>query len=117
MKLPVRVLGETGLGLNRRRVSHAVPPRPLLAITTDRRIYDLGIASRNRVVVQAKRRKGAWPEVLQDDVGRLTQLEHDRPRLRNVQVDAQVPLSGVLLGVVAADLAEDRLRQAGRVPG
>ena len=75
-----------------------------------------GLRAGERLVVQPERVERSRPEVLDEDVGAVAQPQRDVACLRDVQVDRDVALPGVLLGVVAGDAVRvDRRRQPGHV--
>src|SRR5262249_24753056 len=108
---------ETDLGLHGGRVGASGAPGSRLAVTADRHVDHGRVAREHRAVVQAERGERPGAEVLDYHVGGLAQQTHHLAGGGNVQIDTQIALSGVLLRVVAADLALSRVRDAADVPG
>jgi hypothetical protein len=111
------VLGEPRLGLNRGRIGHAAAPGSALAIAGDRSVDQARVALGQRLVVEPEEAQRAGAEILDDDVGRVAQAQREVERAGLVQVDADVALAGVLLGIVAGHAllrGEGEARDVGR---
>jgi len=68
-----------------------------------------GFRADNRLVVQPVTRRGVpRPEVFNDDIRVVAQTQGNLMCAGQVQVDAEVALAGVLLGIVSGDLADIR---------
>ncbi len=110
-----RHFGDSRLSLDRRRISHPRAKRTVLAVAADRGVDDTGVAGRDRLVIQPKGGESTGPEVLHDHVGGIAETKSDIAGARHVEVDAQVALTGVLLRIVARDLAVAGERLPGQV--
>ncbi|KAG1648565.1 hypothetical protein GQR58_029736 [Nymphon striatum] len=86
----------------------------VLAEAADRQHDDVGLASLERFVVEPVPSHDPGPEVLDDDVGLLDELQDQLGATRLAQVDADVLLADVLLHVIADEPA--RRRGRARVP-
>src|SRR5271155_3474438 len=109
------ITGEPHFGLHGRAVGHPGSPRAPLAVAADRNVDHRRIARRNRRITKAEGFEHPGTEVLDNDIGSVTKLQCEIAGLRDVQVDADVALASVLLGVIAADVATAGERQPGEV--
>src|SRR6201998_1494831 len=90
------VTGEPDLGLYRRAVGHPCSPRTSLPVAADRNVDHRRIARRNRRITKAEGFEHPGAEVLDDDIGSVTQFQGYIARLGDIQVNADVALAGVL---------------------
>ena len=87
------------------REGRARAPGAGLAEARDRAVDDVGLQGTERRVVAAQSRHDAGHEVLDDDVGHLRQVVHDRLALGLREIDADALLAGIDSGEIAALVA------------
>src|ERR1700753_686769 len=100
--------GQPSLRLHRRCKCGTVTPRCRLTKTTQGDVDDPGIVSAHVVVSQIEACQSTRPKVLDDNICVATQIGDYFARLREVQIDADVTLSGILLDVVKPQIPHDR---------
>ncbi len=109
------VVGEPGLRLHRRGVSHPARPWPTLAVAGDRGINQARIAGRQRFMVEPEIAQRAGAEVLDNDIRCVAQPQRQFAGAWDVEVDADIALAGVLLRIVARHTRCQRKREARHV--
>jgi hypothetical protein len=80
-------------------------------------IDDSGIERLDVLIAEAEARKGTGTKILNDDIGSTAELPYDLTRFSIVQVEAEVPLSRILLHVIKADAANKRQPDASQIAG
>ncbi len=113
----VHDVGETRFGLDSGGKGRAPTPGPRLAVPTHRDVDHGGVLRRDVLVTQAKGGEGPWAKILADDVCVPAQIGDQVPRFGPVQIDAEVSLAGVLLGVIEGHRTDVGDTQAGDIPG
>ena len=113
--VPNAVLGKAGLGLHGRRICHPAAPGAALAVTGDRCIDQSRIALRQGFVVEAEEAERARAKILDHDISSVAEFQRQIIGAGDVQVDADVAFSGVLLRVVARHAVGRRKRKARHV--
>ena len=106
---------ETGFGMDDRGERPPMGLGPALAETGDREHDDAGITAREFLPAETEVVEDPGPEVLQDHVGRDGQSPGDLPPLGHGEVDADVALPGVELGVEAGEASPDLAEVPGHV--
>src|SRR5450631_4658061 len=95
------VFGEAGFGLHRRRIGHPAAPRAALAVTGDRGVDQSRIAFRKSLIIETEETERSRPEIFHHDIGGIAEPERQLIGAGDIEIDADVALAGVLLGVIA----------------
>src|SRR6266852_8273010 len=95
------VFGEAGFGLHRRRISHPAAPRTALAVARDRGVDQSRIAFGKGLVIETEETERSRPEIFHHDIGGIAELQRQLVGAGDIEIDADVALAGVLLGVIA----------------
>ena len=99
--MPHAVFGKAGFSLHRRSVGHPAAPRAALPVTGDRCVDQPRIALRQRLVVEAEEAQRSRAKILHHDIGGVAELQRRfMPAAGNVQIDADIALSRILLRII-----------------
>ena len=89
--------GVPGFALDGRREGRSVAPGRRLPVAADRDVDDPRVVGADILVGEAEALQRPWPEILDDDIGRLAKRLGDLTRLEPVEIEAETSFAGVLL--------------------